>query len=201
MDLSVCQTGPCWKTVPSCSVAKCHQVDDVEKHVAIVVSQATPTNCNVSGVARTNSLSCLGDAHVSNSAGGCWLFIIASRMAVLPAKAEWVLSAKVLVELEGANHFSGPCWKTVPSCSVAKCHQVDDVEKHVAIVVSQATRTQLYQLQRLWGCSNKFVVLLGRPQCCQGVLTSVARDLRDAFAELPDEVSLEDMIGAELVGC
>ena len=37
-------------------------------------------------------------------------------------------------------------------------------------------------------------------QCCQGVLTSVARDLRDAFAELPDEVSLEDMIGAELVG-
>ena len=37
------------------------------------------------------------------------------------------------------------------------------------------------------------------PQCCQGVLTSVARDLRDAFNELPDEVSLEDMIGVKIV--
>lgn len=37
------------------------------------------------------------------------------------------------------------------------------------------------------------------PQCCQNVLTTSARELRDAFAELPDEVSLEDFIGAELV--
>ena len=39
------------------------------------------------------------------------------------------------------------------------------------------------------------------PPCSQGILTTVARALRDAFATLPGQVSsLEDMIGVELVG-